>query len=420
MNTTKSSIFLIFYFVACSIFLVDSKKSTSLASKFKAELNKNKNSKLHVNKNLKKRFNNPTIVIDLGSGFIKAGLAGEDSPRVVFPSVIGTSRDDLVTETMGLNKNNYIGNDAIAKRSVLYLRYPIIQGIINNWDDFELIITHIFSELRLFTDNQSILLTRSPMNSKQNQQRMIEILFNKFNVSAVSIVNTGVLSLYSAYLETGLSIDSGEGVTYIVPVYRGSAISNAIVKLEFAGGNITNYLMNYLKQQGIRLLKEIVEEVKQDLCYVALDFNKEMWTPSKPPKSFYLSDGPPINLEKERFRAPEAMFQPNLIGIQSAGIHKAAYDSIMKCEDRMRSEISSGIVLTGGNTMFPGFTERMQMELSRLGISNEIEIVESVNRKYGTWLGGAIFASMSNYPQKAITRNEWDQYGQSILERKVI
>lgn len=419
MNATKSSIFLIFYFVACSIFLVDSKKSTSLASKFKAQLNKSKNSKLHANKNLKKQFNNPTIVIDLGSGFIKAGLAGEDSPRVVFPTVIGTPRDQVLTESMGF-MDTYVGDDAIAKRGLLNLRYPIIQGVVTNWDDFEILLRHIFSELRLSTYRQSILLTRSPLNSKQNQQRMIEILFNKFNISAVSVVNTGVLSVYSAYIETGLSIDSGEGVTYIVPVYRGSAISNAIVKLEFAGGNITNYLMNYLKQQGIRLLKEIVEEVKQDLCYVALDFNKEMSTPSKPPKSFYLADGPPINLEKERFRAPEAMFQPNLIGIQSAGIHRAAYDSIMKCEDRMRSEISSGIVLTGGNTMFPGFTERMQMELSRLGVSNEIEIVESANRKYGTWSGGSIFGSMSNYPQKAITRNEWDQYGQSILERKVL
>jgi actin beta/gamma 1 len=111
----------------------------------------------------------------------KAGMAGDDSPRAVFPSIIGTPNHKSIMVGMG-EKQIYVGEEAQAKRGVLKLAYPIAHGIIENYDDMEKIWHHCFyNELRLNPAEHRVLLTEAPMNPKQNRERMVQTMFETYN-----------------------------------------------------------------------------------------------------------------------------------------------------------------------------------------------------------------------------------------------
>lgn len=305
----------------------------------------------------------------------------------------------------------------------------IEHGIVKDWSEMEKVWHHTFFDaLRINPEDQACVVSEAPMNPKKNRERMVEMLFEKFSCPAAYIVIQAVMSLYSSGRTTGTVVDSGDGVTHTVPVYEGFALPHAIQRLDLAGRDLSEYMIKILHDSGHNMTssseKDIVREMKETTCYVCKgDWKTEMQSAKEHPtefeKIYSLPDGQKVALGSERFRVPEVMFDPMIAGRELPGLHQSIYRCIQDCDIDLRKDLLKNIVLSGGNTMFPGIAERLESELKALAPQKiNVKVIANPQRRYLVWMGASILTRLSSFQNLLITKAEYDSVGPAIVHSK--
>lgn len=270
------------------------------------------------------------------------------------------------------------------------------------------------------------MLTEAPLNPKQNRERMTQIHFETFSVPAMYVQIQAVLSLYASGRTTGNVFDSGDGVSHTVPVYEGYALPHAIKRLDLAGRDLTEWMMKCLMEKGYTFTttaeREIVRDVKEKLSYIAIDYDEELKKSKGSAdlaKDYELPDGNIIQVDVARFKCPEALYQPSMIGKEADGIHQTCFQTIMACDVDIRKDLYQNIVCSGGSTMFEGMAERLGKEITALAPPTmTVKIIAPPERKYSVWIGGSILSALGTFQSMWITKAEYEDAGPSIVHRK--
>ncbi|CAA6664030.1 unnamed protein product [Spirodela intermedia] len=360
--------------------------------------------------------NRKVVVCDNGTGYVKCGFAGENFPTSVFPCVVGRPMLRYESSLSEQELKGIVVGDACAElRHQLDISYPVNNGIVQNWEDMCHVWDHTFyDELKIDPQECKILLTDPPLNPSKNREKMVEIMFEKYNFMGFFIQIQAVLTLYAQGLLTGLVIDSGDGVTHVVPVVDGYSFPHLTKRMNVAGRHITSYLVDLLRRRGYSVNRtadfETAREIKEKLCY--------------------LPDGRIIKVGTERFQAPEALFTPELIDVEGDGMADMAFRCIQEMDIDNRMMLYQHIVLSGGSTMYPGLPSRLEKEIldrylevvlkgNRDGLKKlRLRIEDPPRRKHMVFHGGTVLAEiMKDSSEMWVSKQDYMEEGVACLRK---
>ena len=261
------------------------------------------------------------VVIDNGSFHLKAGFAGDAAPRSCFVSQVLHNNSPSVL--VGYEERDEFNMGDNLQFSPSYYGFktlsPIQNTMITHWKAMEYIWHHTFyNELRVAPEEHPVLLTEPLNNPKMNRERMVRLMFDRFNVPEVCVVVPAVLSLHASGITTGIVLDSGFETTRVVPIYEGFALPHACLTSSVGGRTMTNYMLTLLKERYNGTFttsseREVVRDMKETLCCVADQaLGKEPHNNGA--KEYEMPDGKIYTVDKARYLVPEVFFNPALIG----------------------------------------------------------------------------------------------------------
>ncbi|GCC32111.1 hypothetical protein chiPu_0010571 [Chiloscyllium punctatum] len=369
---------------------------------------------------------NPAVIIDNGSGLCKSGIVGDSIPTSVIPSVVGCSKLTKGSRNANL-KDYYVGKAAQSRRDVLALKHPIERGVVTSWEEMEMIWRYIYGfELRVKSKERPILLTAAPLTPFSNREKMAEIMFEGFSVPAMFVAIPATLALYASGRTRGIVLDSGYGITDAVPIYEGYYLPDAVQRLNLAGSDITENLWRLMLENRHssteKMETELVQEIKEKLCYISLDPKQESKKPADELQHEYqMPDGTQIVVKNELFGAPELLFAPDSVGVKEGGIHKLILSSIARCEQRLHKEFHSNMLLSGGSTLFSGMEDRLLKEIKLHTPSGvQVKIIAPLERNYSVWVGASILTSLASFKHMWITLSDYNDFGPSVVNKRCL
>jgi len=376
------------------------------------------------------------IVCDNGTGFVKVGYAGTNFPAFSFRSMVGRPMmraDEKLAKKGVVLKDIMVGDEAAEVREFLECSYPLENGIVRNWTDMKLLWDYTFNECLKIKDfaSQKILLTEPPANPFANRQKMYQHMFEEYGFGQTMVAIQAVLVLYAQGLLTGVVLDSGDGVSHVIPVYEGYGLPNLIKRLNVAGRHVTRQLVSLLQLRGYSLNRsadfDTARQIKERLCYVGYDLAVERKLAADTTvlvQPFQLPDGRIIKVGRERFEASEVLFDPDKAGVEGEGLHKLLYGSVMKADIDLRAEFFKHIVLSGGTTMFAGLPSRLEKDVRELWVEGvakgdksragkfKLKIEDPPRRKNMVFLGGSVLADIMKEQQEFwLSKEDYNEKG---------
>ncbi|XP_036595350.1 actin-like protein 7B [Trichosurus vulpecula] len=362
------------------------------------------------------------LVIDLGSQYCKCGYAGEPRPTYFISSTVGKHFPD--TAHSGDNqKETYVGHELLNTEVPLKLVNPLKHGIVVDWDCVQDIWEYIFhSAMKILPEEHAILVSDPPLSPSSNREKYAELMFETFSIPAMHIASQSLLSIYSYGKTSGLVVESGHGVSHVVPISEGDIMPGLIGHVDYAGCDLTNHLMKLLNEAGHKFDNEhlhIMEHIKKKCCYAASDPDEELSLPLEDLRVDYeLPDGKLITIGKERFLCSEMLFKPSVAGSSQQGLASVTATCLNKCEASFKEEMMANILLCGGCTMLDGFPDRFQRELSQLFPNDSPLVAAAPERKTSVWTGGSILASLQAFQQLWVSKEEYEERGNAAIYSK--
>ena len=381
------------------------------------------------------------IIVDIGTGMVKAGFSGEEKPKIVFNNYIGEPKYNRVLRSYNnQNKDNieqYIGDDCDKYLGLIKLRYPVNRGVFENEEDIIKLFTHIMTKLGLNSEEikeHPILVTEPILNPSSNREKIAQNLFEYLGVPAIFFGSQPILSLFSTSAFSGTVLESGDGVTQSCVVYEGYSIPFSYERYNYGGKDVTEYLKNILIKRVYHFYNSseinLVNDIKEKLCYVENnknnkknDFDNTKIALNKKLTQYYMPDGNTISLGEERIVAPEILFNPGYIGKEYLSFVDMINSSINKIDFQLWKKCYESIWLSGGNTAFKDLNEKLQEELkNNFGKNLIINIIENdkIDHRFRCWVGGNILSTLEVFKKMWVTRNEWNENGNDIIHIKTI
>ncbi|PIK57806.1 putative actin-related protein 3 [Apostichopus japonicus] len=402
----------------------------------------------------------PACVVDPGTGYTKLGFAGNTEPQFIIPSAIAIKESaqvgDRSQRRLGKGVDDldfFIGDEAIDKPNYA-CKYPVRHGIIEDWDLMERFLEQvIFKYLRAEPEDHYFLLTEPPLNTPENREYLAEIMFESFNVPGLYIAVQAVLALAASWTSrqqgertlTGTVIDSGDGVTHVIPVAEGYVIGSCIKHIPIAGRDITYFIQQLLRERELGIPPEqsleTAKAIKEKYCYICPDISKEFekydtdpvkWIKKHEGANAITKESFAVDVGYERFLGPEIFFHPEFSNPDfTLPISEIVDNVIQNCPIDVRRPLYKNIVLSGGSTMFRDFGRRLKRDVkrivdARLKLSEQLsggrlkpkpietEVISHHMQRYAVWFGGSMLASTPEFYGACHTKAQYDEIGPSI------
>jgi len=405
----------------------------------------------------------PAVVIDNGTGYTKMGYAGNTSPQFIIPTVIAENSQNqkAATQKKGIEDLDFfIGDEAMANSKTYQVSYPVRHGQVDNWAHMEYFWEQcIFKYLRSEPEDHYFLLTEPPLNAPENREFTAEIMFETFNVPGLYIAVQAVLALAASWTSkkvnertlTGTVVDSGDGVTHVIPVAEGYVIGSSIKHIPLAGRDITTFVQQLMRDRSEPIPPseslEVAKRVKETHSYVCPDLVKEYSKyDSEPSKWFRVYDGQNSVTKKpyqcdigyERFLGPEIFFNPEIFSSDFlTPLPKVVDDSIQSCPIDTRRGLYKNIVLSGGSSMFKDFGKRLQRDVKRFvdwrikrseelsggklkAVPLDVAVISHQMQRYAVWFGGSMLASTPEFYNVCHTKKAYEEIGPSICRHNPV
>jgi len=361
------------------------------------------------------------LVLDAGTGTIKAGFGGSESPSV-YRCLIGRAKHQAALPQTGFDGGDvFFANEAEKYRGVLKLEYPVTNGVVRDWKSLGDVLTHVYSSIGVSGKDHPVLCTEAALCSKPQRARLGQLLFEENQHPAVLFATQGLLSLYAAGSVSGMVLDIGDGVAQTCPVYEGYCIRDAVRRVDFGGRDVTAYLRTLLRQYGMYFDTsaefDIVRTIKEQKCQISVS------TPSKEGSlkvKHRLPDGSDIVLGSELTQAGELLFNPSLIGREHGGAAVLVSDSIKLADMDVRRELYQNILLAGGSSAMNGFCPRFLSEMTRMTPRDcKVRVLAPGDRHLTAWIGGSFLSQLSTFKQMTVKKSDYNEHGENILHSRV-
>ncbi|EGD75252.1 hypothetical protein PTSG_12505 [Salpingoeca rosetta] len=401
----------------------------------------------------------PACVIDVGTGYTKMGFAGNSEPSYIFPSAIGVKENVGRGMAQGVDDLDfYIGDEAMNTPGYA-TKYPVRHGIVEDWDLMEKFYEQaIFKYLRAEPEDHYFLLTEPPLNPPENREYLAEIMFESFNVPGMYIAVQAVLALAASWTSkkaertlTGCVIDSGDGVTHVIPVAEGYVIGSCIKHIPIAGRDITYFVQQLLREREVGIPPEqsleVAKRIKERYTYVCPDIVKEFEKYDKQPDKYFkqytghnrVTKKPfSVDVGYERFLGPEIFFHPEFANPDfKTSISETVDTVVQQSPIDVRRGLYKNVVLSGGSTMFKDFRRRLERDVQkrvdlRLKRSEElsggklkpqpieVKVVSHAMQRYAVWFGGSMLAATPEFYKVCHTKADYEEYGPSICRHNPV